>query len=309
VCCGLEQPFTTHTHKDTHKDTRKTMTNTAPTSADATVTRMPPAPPPGMPLDTRLRSALTSPTTLLNGLFCGLPHPALVEMAAFAGFDFVVIDNEHGMASFETTEHLLRAARASGIVPIVRCFEADIPRVLDAGASGIKVPMVQTPEQAQRIVQRIRYPRPEGQAGQRGTRGSAFSTRAAGYGRFGGPPHTDRSNEHIGLIVMLETPQALEAAADIAQVEGVDAVFIGPNDLAHSMGHENRWRDEPVQQAMEKAIRAIASTGKCAGILALDQASRDSCRAWGARYTANVASSLIMRAFEQAAGGQTEIRY
>jgi 4-hydroxy-2-oxoheptanedioate aldolase len=263
---------------------------------------------PGLPLDTRLRSALAV-NTHLHGLFCGLPLPALVEMAAFAGFDFVVIDNEHGMAGFETTEHLLRAARASGIVPIVRCFEADIPRCLDAGASGIKVPMVQTPEQAERIAQRMRYPRPDGQMGLRGLRGSAFSTRAAGYGAFGGPAHTDRSNESLGLIVMLETPQAIDAAADIAAVEGVDAVFIGPNDLAHAMGHENRWQDAPVQKAIERGVRAVADAGKCAGVLALDAAARERYADWGARYFANVASSLIMKSFEQAAGVQTELRY
>lgn len=263
---------------------------------------------PGLPLDTRLRSALAG-NTHLHGLFCGLPLPALVEMAAFAGFDFVVIDNEHGMAGFETTEHLLRAARASGIVPIVRCFEADIPRCLDAGASGIKVPMVQTPEQAERIAQRMRYPRPDGQMGLRGLRGSAFSTRAAGYGAFGGPAHTDRSNESLGLIVMLETPQAIDAAADIAAVEGVDAVFIGPNDLAHAMGHENRWQDAPVQKAIERGVRAVADAGKCAGVLALDAAARERYADWGARYFANVASSLIMKSFEQAAGVQTELRY
>ncbi len=71
-----------------------------------------PPPAPGLPLDTRLGPALRSPASL-HGLFCGLPLPALVEMAAFAGFDFVVIDNEHGPAGFETTEHMLRAARAS----------------------------------------------------------------------------------------------------------------------------------------------------------------------------------------------------
>jgi 4-hydroxy-2-oxoheptanedioate aldolase len=263
---------------------------------------------PGLPLDTRLRAALAGKNHL-HGLFCGLPLPALVEMAAFAGFDFVVIDNEHGMAGFETTEHLLRAARASGIVPIVRCFEADIPRCLDAGASGIKVPMVQTPEQAERIAQRMRYPRPDGQMGLRGLRGSAFSTRAAGYGAFGGPAHTDRSNESLGLIVMLETPQAIDAAADIAAVEGVDAVFIGPNDLAHAMGHENRWQDAPVQKAIERGVRAVADAGKCAGVLALDAAARERYADWGARYFANVASSLIMKSFEQAAGVQTELRY
>ena len=271
-------------------------------------THLPPPPHPGLPLDVRLRPALVS-RLHLNGLFCGLPLPALVEMAAFAGFDFVVIDSEHGMASFETTEHLLRAARASGIMPIVRCFEADIPRLLDAGASGIKVPMVQSPEQAQRIAQRIRYPRPPSQEGLSGLRGSAFSTRAAGYGAFGGPAHTDRSNQGIGFIAMLETPQAIEAAAEIASVEGVDAVFIGPNDLAHAMGHENRWQDKAVQQTMERGIRAIADSGKCPGILALDPDSQRRYADWGARYFANVASSLIMRAFEQAVGNRTEIRY
>lgn len=273
-----------------------------------TPSTLPAAASPGLPLDTRLRAALSG-TAHLHGLFCGLPLPGLVEMAAFAGFDFVVIDNEHGMAGFETTEHLLRAARASGIVPIVRCFEADIPRCLDAGASGIKVPMVQTPEQAQRIAQRMRYPRPDGQMGMRGLRGSAFSTRAAGYGAFGGPAHTDRSNESLGFIAMLETPQAIDAAAEIAAVEGVDAVFVGPNDLAHAMGHENRWQDAPVQKAIERGVRAIADAGKCAGVLALDAAARERYADWGARYFANVASSLIMKSFEQAVGARTELRY
>ena len=272
------------------------------------VPELPPPPPPGLPLDTRLRPALHAGVPL-HGVFCGLPLPALVEMAALAGFDFVVIDNEHGMASYETTEHMLRAARASGILPIVRCFEADIPRVLDAGASGIKVPMVQTPEQAQRIAQRMRYPRPPGQTGLSGLRGSAFSTRAAGYGKFGGPGHTDRSNESLAFIPMLETPQAIEAAAESASVEGVDAVFIGPNDLAHAMGYENRWQDPAVQRAIERGIRAIADAGKCAGVLALDAESRQRYGSWGARYLANVASSLIMKAFEQAVGAQTAIRY
>ncbi len=268
----------------------------------------PSAPVPGLPLDTRLRPALASGATL-RGLFCGLPLPALVEMAAFAGFHFVVIDNEHGVAGFETTEHLLRAARASGIVPIVRCFEADIPRCLDAGASGIKVPMVETPEQAQRIASRMRYPRPPGQGGLRGLRGSAFSTRAAGYGAFGGPEHTDRSNESLGFIPMIETPGAVDAAAELAAVEGVDAVFIGPNDLAHAMGHENRWQEAPVQRAIERAVRAIADAGKCPGVLTLNPQDQQRYADWGARYFANVASSLVMKAFEHAAGQRTDLRY
>ncbi|MFM2035512.1 MAG: 2-keto-3-deoxy-L-rhamnonate aldolase, partial [Pseudomonadota bacterium] len=168
---------------------------------------------------------------------------------------------------------------------------------------------VQSREQAERIAQRIRYPRPPCQAGLRGLRGSAFSTRAAGFGAFGGPGHTDRSNEGLAFIAMLETPEAIDAAAEIAGVDGVDAVFIGPNDQAHSMGHQNRWQDEEVQRAIERAVRAIVSAGKCAGVLTLDLASRQKYGEWGARYAANVASSLIMKAFEQAAGAQTQIRY
>jgi 4-hydroxy-2-oxoheptanedioate aldolase len=284
----------------------KTPTSTAPNTPHEGPLGEPPLP--GMPLDTRLRTALQSGQSL-HGIFCGLPLPALIEMSAFAGFDFVVIDNEHGMAGFETTEHLLRAARASGIAPIVRCFEADIPRVLDAGASGIQIPMVQSPEQAQRLVHSVRYPQPDAMPGQFGMRGSAFSTRAAGYGAFGGPGHTARSNASVACIAMIETPQAVACAGEIAAVPGIDAVFIGPNDLAHTMGHENRWQEEPVQKAIERAVRAISDAGKCPGVLALDAAQQTRYAEWGARYFATVASSVIFKALQEAAGQRADIKY
>ena len=91
--------------------------------------------------------------------------------------------------------------------------------------------------------------------------------------------------------------------------DGVDAVFVGPNDLAHTMGHENRWQEAPVQRAIERAVRAVADAGKCPGVLTLDEASRQRYADWGARYFANVASSLVMRAFEQAAGRGGALRY
>jgi len=86
----------------------------------------------------------------------------------------------------------------------------------------------------------------------------------------------------------------------------VDGVFIGPNDLAHAMGHENRWQDAPVQKAIERGLRAIADADKCPGVLALDGASRQKYADWGARYFANVATNLILRAFEQTVSGQPE---
>lgn len=250
------------------------------------------------PLDTRL-SALLRGNERLRGLFCSLPSPAIVEMCAYAGFTFIIIDNEHGSADFETTENMLRAARASGIMPVVRCLPHDLSRVLDMGAGAVQVPMVSTAEQARELVRQVRYPRV-------GQRGSAFSSRAAGYGAFGGIAHTTRSNEGIAFIPMIETPEGVENAQAIAAVEGVDAVFVGPNDLAHAMGYDNNWASPQVEAAIEKALRGIAAAGKCGGTIALSPEAEDKYAAWGARYFANVASSIITQALRQAAsrGGE-----
>lgn len=255
---------------------------------------------PRFPLDGRLPDMLRSGKPL-RGLFNGLPSPAIVEMCAYAGFDFIILDNEHGRADFGMTEHMMRAARATGIVPIVRCFEQDLPRILDMGASAVQVPMVESAEQARRLAGMIHYP-PVGR------RGSAFSTRAAGYGAFGGAGHTQRSNDGIGFIAMIETPEAIAAAGEIAAVDGVDAVFIGPNDLAHAMGHGSDWNAEPVQRAIEAGLRAIAGAGKCSGIIALTPQDEEKYGAMGARYFANVSTSIITRALAQAASAGSEAK-
>ena len=261
------------------------------------------------PLDTRLPDMLRSGKRL-RGVFNGIAAPAIVEMCAYAGFDFLVIDNEHGSAGLETTEHLLRAARASGLPTLVRCLEHDIARTLDLGAGGLQVPMVNTAHHAAALVQRVKYPLPAGAGGVSGQRGSAFSTRAAGYGAFGGPQHTQRSNEGIVLVVMIETPEGVANAAAIAAVHGVDGVFVGPNDLAHAMGHENRWNDAPVQAAIEQTLKAVAAAGKCPGILALTPADEDKYAAWGARYFATVTTGIITKALKEAAqGGRVALNY
>ena len=252
------------------------------------------------PLDERLRPALRSGRPL-RGVFNGIASPSIVELAGYAGFDFIVLDNEHGSADLQTTEHQLRAARASGIMPVVRCFEHDVPRILDMGASGVQIPMVQTPEQAARLVARVRYPLPGAAAGDTGERGSAFSTRAAGYGAFGGAAHAARSNAAIALIVMVETPEALARAGEIAAVPGVDAVFIGPNDLAHAMGHGPNFHHPEVQALIAKALPAIAAAGCCPGILALSAEDRTRYAALGARYMASVTTGIIWKAFQEAA--------
>ena len=259
------------------------------------------------PVDLRLRAALRSGEPL-SGIFNSIPSPALVEMAGWAGFDFIIIDNEHGSAGTDTTEHLIRAARASGIIPIVRCFETDVSRALDMGASGVQVPMVQSVEQAERLAAMVRYPRPA--AANAGTRGCAFNHRAAGYGAFGGNEQTERSNAALALIVMLETPEALQHAAGIAAIDGVDAVFIGPNDLAHTMGYGANWRHPEVMTAIETTLQAVSQIPDCCpGVLALSPTDREHFAHHGARFMATVSSSLIWAAYQTAAarqGGQQQ---
>ena len=261
------------------------------------------------PLDTRLSDLLRS-SGRLRGIFNGIPSPALVEMCAFAGFDFLIIDNEHGSAGIESTENMLRAARACQLPVVVRCLEQDIARTLDIGAGALQIPMVNTAAHAAALVQRVKYPLPPGAVGISGQRGSAFSTRAAGYGAFGGPAHTQRSNQDVALVLMVETPEGVANAAAIAAVPGVDAVFVGPNDLAHSMGFENRFHEAPVQAAIERTLKAVAAAGKCPGVLALSPADEDRYAEWGARYFATVTTAIITRALKEAAqGGRKPMSY
>jgi 4-hydroxy-2-oxoheptanedioate aldolase len=93
-------------------------------------------------------------------------------------------------------------------------------------------------------------------------------------------------------------------ASAIAAVQGVDVVFVGPNDLAHTMGHENRWTDAPVQAAMEQVIRATHTAGKCPGVLGLTPEEESRYAGWGARYFANVTTSLFTQALQRAARGE-----
>ena len=109
---------------------------------------------------------------------------------------------------------------------------------------------------------------------------------------------------------MVETPEGVANAGAIAAVDGVDAVFIGPNDLAHNMGFENRWNEAPVQVAIEHTLKAVAAAGKCPGILALTPQDEDRYAAWGARYFATVSTGVITRALKEAAqGGRAQLNY
>jgi 2-keto-3-deoxy-L-rhamnonate aldolase RhmA len=243
-------------------------------------------------IDTRLPQLLRGDAPLA-GMFIGFPSPALVEMCGHAGFDFVVIDNEHGPMSLETTEHMVRAARCAGTLPVVRTQEAAILRVLDAGASGVQVPMVNTAEQAKRIVDACKFP-------PLGTRSSAGTARAGGYTFHGGPAHIERSNEGVAIIPMIESAEAVENLDAILAVKGIDALFVGLSDLALSMGHPGDNSHPRVQEAIAGIFDRAARAGIATGVLAPTPADFNRYAAMGAKYLPMTMVSVVAGALREA---------
>ena len=249
----------------------------------------------GNVIDTRLPELLRG-TRALSGIFVGPPAPWLVEMCGHAGFDFVVIDNEHGPSGTETIEHMIRAARGAGVLPVVRTYEDDILRVLDMGASGIQVPQVDTAEQARHVVALAKYP-------PMGIRGAAFSTRAAGFGFFGGERQIADANQGTAVIVQAESRTAIDNIDAIAAVPGVDVVFFGPNDLSFSMGHPGQMNHPEVVEAIEHGIRRTVAAGAAAGVIAMNPAEFARWAKVGARYMPTVTTALIGNALRSVTQG------
>jgi 4-hydroxy-2-oxoheptanedioate aldolase len=185
------------------------------------------------------------------GFFIGLPSPALVEMIGWAGFDFVIIDTEHGPMSLETVEHMLRAAEGAGMAALVRvpgAGAAHILPVLDIGASGILVPHVSSVEVARDVVAEAYYP-------PLGRRGISTVSRGARYGLGDGAAYLAKRAQETSVVLMIEDAATLPLVGEIAALPGVDAIFIGPNDLAASLGHAGQPNHPDVQAAIA-GIRA-----------------------------------------------------
>jgi 4-hydroxy-2-oxoheptanedioate aldolase len=208
-------------------------------------------------MKTHLKERIKSGQALL-GCFVMIPSPAVVEMLGYAGFDFAVLDTEHGAGTVETLEHQLRAADAAGLPALVRTVgmtPGEILRVLDAGAAGIVVPHVRTEKDARAIVAASHYP-------PFGIRGVATTARAGRHGFTSIADHLAASRERIIVVPQIEDADALEHVPAIASVDGIDAVFIGPADLSLSLGHPGDLNHPVVVGAIEKAVADIRSAGR-----------------------------------------------
>lgn len=204
---------------------------------------------------------------LKNGLpavghWVGLPCPAVSEILARTGPDWLLIDDEHGPLGGECIENHLRAMEGTGTVPLIRVAGTDpvlIKKALDRGAMGVICPLVNTPEQARLAVQASMYP-PEGIRGVAGTRASRYGADLPEYYRSW--------NHEVLVIVQIETREALSNVESIAAVPGVDVLFIGPYDLSANMGLFTEFDHPEFQEAVDRVISAARTAGIASGYLA-----------------------------------------
>jgi 4-hydroxy-2-oxoheptanedioate aldolase len=195
------------------------------------------------------------------GLWLSMTSPVATEIVAGAGFDWVLVDMEHSANDLAEVASHLRAAEGGTAEPVVRVPWNEpviVKRILDVGARSLLLPFVQSAEEARRAVQATRYP-------PKGIRGVAGTTRANRYGRVA--DYVKRCEDEICVLVQVETRKAHAAIEEIAAVDGVDGIFIGPADLSADFGHPGQWQRPEIWTAIMEAGARIKKAGKAAGFL------------------------------------------
>jgi 4-hydroxy-2-oxoheptanedioate aldolase len=226
----------------------------------------------------------------LLGLVAKMPAPAVIETAGHAGFDFAVIDTEHGVADTGSVEHHLRAADSAGLAALVRVGAnqpIDILRALDAGAAGIVVPHVNDSGDAHAAVRAAYYP-------PHGDRGLAVSTRAGRQGLASIEEHVRHATDNTLVVVQLEDAGALTHAGELARTDRVDAVFIGPTDLSISLGYPGQPGHPEVVAAIDRIAEEVVAAERAA--LCVLVSSEDEAQVWrsrGARLLLFSAAALL----------------
>ena len=214
------------------------------------------------------------------GLWCSLCSPIVAEIVSHSGFDWLLLDTEHSPNEVPDVLAQLQAVQAGTASAIVRPAWNDIvliKRFLDIGAQTLLVPFVQSADEARRAVEATRYP-------PGGIRGITGSGRASRYGRV--TNYLKNASQEICLLVQVETKNALDRIEEIASVDGIDGVFIGPNDLSASFGHIGNWAHPDVQAALEDAVRRLKKIGKPAGILTPNEEEAKRFIQWGYTFVA-----------------------
>lgn len=215
----------------------------------------------------------------LVGMWVCSGSPLIAEICAGSGLDWLLIDGEHGPNGLESILAQLQAVAGYPITPLVRAPSGDtalIKQFLDLGVQNLLIPMVNTASEARAVVSAVRYP-PRGVRGV----GSALA-RAARWNRVDN--YLGRADEYVSLFVQIETADAVANAAEIASVDGVDGVFVGPSDLAASMGFLGQQEHPEVVTAVERTIRTVAELGIPVGVNAFDPNVAERYLAAGAHF-------------------------
>ncbi len=197
------------------------------------------------------------------GAMITFPSPPIVEMLGYLGFDWVLIDNEHGSITVDNSEEMIRAAELTGVAPIVRPV-GNRPEIiapfLDRGAWGVQIPRVNTREEAMAAVDACKY-YPEGH------RGIFSRGRPAEYGLSGTTQdYVVQANVNTLVCLMLEEVEAIDNLEELLTVKGIDVLFIGSGDLSQSMGYPGQQTHPEVQALMEKGVKLIREAGIVAGV-------------------------------------------
>jgi 2-keto-3-deoxy-L-rhamnonate aldolase RhmA len=245
------------------------------------------------PLRDRLRQR-----TQLVGCFQSIPSAESTEAAAFAGLDFVIIDSEHGLLGNDQIGALVRAAEATGIAPIVRLASADGPqigRLLDAGVAGIMVAHVRSAAEAAAIAAATRYP-------PRGTR-SAARSRATGYGRSASLTELASGARDPAIITMIEDRAGVDNSAEIAGVDGVDALFVGTSDLSMDVGAPGNAAHADVVGGVSRVCSSAEEHGIGAGLPLAADADVAAAFALGATFVATSDVFALISALERFRAG------
>lgn len=229
------------------------------------------------------------------GPFCKLQDPAIVEIAALSGFDFVIIDMEHGPYSIESVQNMVRAAEARGITPVVRVTENSetlILRTLDIGVKCIQVPQICTKADADKLVKALKfYPK--------GERGMCRYVRAAEYTNIGSQNHFGKANDSVISIIHIEGMEGINNLSEIVKVDGIDVIFLGPYDLSQSCGVPGEVDHPKVVKAMKEAVEVAQKYGKSVGTFT---ESPEKAKMWkdiGVQYISYAVDvGIVMNAFK-----------
>ncbi|MDP6549917.1 MAG: aldolase/citrate lyase family protein [Dehalococcoidia bacterium] len=242
-----------------------------------------------MPYKNALREKLRQGIPVLGAFFKEM-SPNMAEMMGVAGLDFIIVDCEHSPMTTETAGEIYRAAELYSVTTLTRIGENNqqsIQRYLDAGSEGVQIPLINTAEAAQAVVDAVKYP-PVGKRGMAGPR-------LAGYGRIGIADFIQQWNEESLVCIQIETPEGIANCAEIVKVPGIDIVFFGPMDLSVALGYPGQVSHPEVVSVIERLGRQVIEAGKVAGTIVntLDQYKQ--YRGKGFLYCASVVTVFLMQ--------------